>query len=58
MTKKEKLNEIMHKMFYTLEPGAHTFMECDCGRGFGRGTGKCIFCLAKELLKERGNDPS
>lgn len=31
-----------------------TFSTCDCGRGLGRGAGKCKLCIAEELSKEVG----
>lgn len=31
-----------------------TFSTCRCGRGDGRGGGKCVSCIAEELAKEVG----
>ena len=31
-----------------------TFSTCDCGRGDGRGGGKCAVCIGEELAKEVG----
>lgn len=37
---------------FPLWPG--TFSTCRCGRGEGRGGGKCAVCIAEELAKEVG----
>lgn len=37
---------------FPLWPG--TFSTCDCGRGDGRGGGKCAVCIGEELAKEVG----
>lgn len=34
---------------YPLWPS--TFSTCDCGRGFGRGAGKCSICITEDLAK-------
>lgn len=47
--------KILNEMAYELREGTHTFTMCKCGRT-GCRSGKCIYCLAEDLLEIKEKD--
>lgn len=54
MSKVDQVWQIFQNLQRQFPLWPSTFSTCDCGRGLGRGDGKCSECIAEELSKEVG----
>ena len=54
MSKVDQVWQIFMNLQRQFPLWPNTFSTCDCGRGDGRGGGKCKFCIEEELAKEVG----
>ena len=46
---RQRIREIIGKLFYQTSEGIHTYGPCDCGRSVARGGGTCDVCLMEQL---------
>lgn len=54
MNKVDQVWQIFQNLQRQFPLWPSTFSTCDCGRGDGRGGGKCVACIEEELAKEVG----
>lgn len=54
MNKVDQVWQIFQNLQRQFPLWPSTFSTCDCGRGDGRGGGKCAVCIGEELAEEVG----
>jgi len=48
---KEKLEWAISELKRELQPGIHTYSQCDCGRKMCRAN-KCVYCWIEDIAEQ------